>query len=164
VSWSEFDANPQTPTKIRYHPNGKMPQPRALVVIAGLAVAMPMAACSLGTIGGVFSPESSDTPTATSAAGGTLPQPEMAGRWLLATDGGAGCAMNFSDATGGREGTVSPEGGCPGRFFTSRNWSYEQNAVIIRNHAGELLAQLNVRAADRLVGQGPNGEPVSLSR
>ena len=142
-----------------------MPQPYAFVVLTGLAlVAMPLAACSLGTIGGVFSPEPSDTQAVTSAAGGTLPQPEMAGRWLLATDGAAGCTMNFTGSTRGHEGTIAPEGGCPGRFFTSRNWSYEQNAIIIRNHAGELLAQLNVTAADRLVGQGPNGEPVSLTR
>jgi hypothetical protein len=138
-----------------------MPQPRILVV---LGAAMSLASCSLGTIGGVFSPEPSEAPTATATTGGALPQPEMAGRWTLATDGTAGCTMNFTGATGGHEGTVAPEGGCPGRFFTSRKWSYEQNAIIIRNHAGELLAQLNVAAADRLVGQGPNGEPVSLTR
>lgn len=125
---------------------------------------MPLAACSLGTIGGFFSPEPSDTAIAASATGGTPPQPDMAGRWIFATDGAAGCAMNFAGPAGGREGTIAPEGGCPGRFFTSRTWAFEQNAVIIRNHAGELLAQLNVAAADRLIGQGSHGEPVSLTR
>ena len=68
----------------------------------------------------------------------------MAGRWVLASPGAGHCGMNFAGAAGAREGTIAPEGGCPGRFFTSRRWALEQNAVIIRNHAGEMLAQLNV--------------------
>lgn len=72
--------------------------------------------------------------------------------------------MNFAGPAGGREGTIAPEGGCPGRFFTSRTWAYEQNTMIIRNHAGEMLAQFNVSAPGRLVGQSAIGEPVSLTR
>jgi len=140
-----------------------MPHRHAAIFLLGVAVAaVSLSACSLGTIGGVFSPEPSAAET--TAGRDTMAPPDMAGRWLLATDGNPGCAMNFTGAAGGREGTISPEGGCPGRFFTSRQWALEQNAVVIRNHAGELLAHLSVAAADRLVGQGPNGEPVALTR
>ena len=121
-------------------------------------------ACSLGTIGGILSPDSpssENTPTVTPAS---ATQPDMAGRWVLATGGVGSCGMTFTGPPGGKDGTVAPEGGCPGRFFTSRSWSYEQNSVVIRSHAGELLAQLRVAAVDRLTGQGANGEPVTLSR
>jgi hypothetical protein len=140
---------------------------RTVTFAAGaLLLALPLAACSLGTIGGVFSPEPSPSEAATSSAplGESLPRPDMAGRWLLGTDGSPPCGMNFAGPVGGREGTIAPKGGCPGRFFTSRTWAYEQNAMIIRNHAGEMLAQLNVTAPDRLVGQSATGEPVSLTR
>jgi hypothetical protein len=141
------------------------PALRTLVcaVITGAA----LGGCSLGTIGGIMSPEASEQPatTATASARGTgLPQPNMMGRWLLASQGAAPCTMNFAGAAGGREGTIAPEGGCPGKFFTSRQWSFEQNAVIIRNHAGEMLAQLQVTEPARLVGQTATGEPVSLTR
>jgi hypothetical protein len=137
-----------------------------IFVVGALLLAMPLAACSLGTIGGVFSPETSPSEAATSSAprGEPLPRPDMAGRWLLGTDGSPPCGMNFAGPAGGHEGTIAPEGGCPGRFFTSRTWAYEQNAMIIRNHSGEMLAQLRVTAADRLIGQSASGEPVSLTR
>jgi hypothetical protein len=131
-----------------------------------LLLALPFSACSLGTIGGVFSPEPSpyEVAAASPPRGTPLPRPDMAGRWLLGTDGSPPCGMNFAGPIGGHEGSIAPEGGCPGRFFTSRSWAYEQNAMVIRNHSGELLAQLNVTAPDRLIGQTASGEPVSLTR
>jgi hypothetical protein len=138
---------------------------RTVIFAVGvLSLALPLAACSLGTIGGLFSPESSETATYSAPTGEPLPRPEMAGRWILGTDGSPPCGMNFAGPAGGRDGTIAPEGGCPGRFFSSRTWAYEQNAMIIRNHAGEMLAQLNVTAPDRLVGQSATGEPISLTR
>jgi hypothetical protein len=145
-----------------------MPERRTFVILAGVAAAtVSLSACSLGTIGGVFSPEPSEADAATpatAASGGAMPQPDMAGRWQFATDGGVGCTMNFAGPAGGHEGTVAPEAGCPGRFFMSRKWAYEHNSIVIRNHTGDLLAQLTVTAGGRLIGQGSGGEPVSLTR
>lgn len=72
--------------------------------------------------------------------------------------------MTFAGLAGGKDGTIAPEGGCPGKFFTSRKWAFERNAVIIRNHAGEFLAQLAVTEPTRLVGQTATGEQVTLTR
>jgi hypothetical protein len=141
--------------------------PAARTLVCAVVTASALGGCSLGTIGGIMSPEAQEQPATTattSARGAPLPQPDMMGRWLLATQGATTCAMNFASAAGSREGTIAPEGGCPGKFFTSRQWSFEQNAVIIRNHAGEMLAQLQVAEPVRLVGQTASGEPVSLTR
>jgi hypothetical protein len=132
-----------------------------------LVAALAVSACSLGTLGGIISSDPSDPPTSAAGGpprGGPMPAVDMAGRWVLATPGAGYCNMSFANVPGAREGTIAPEGGCPGKFFTSRRWAIEQNAIIIRNHAGEMLAQLNVADPSRLEGHGANGEPVSLTR
>jgi glutathione S-transferase len=50
--------------------------------------------------------------------------------------------MNFAHAPGTGQGTIAPEGGCPGNFFTSRKWTFEHGALIIRDHKSEVLAEL----------------------
>ncbi len=40
------------------------------------------------------------------------------------------------------EGTIAPEGGCPGKFYTSRKWTYDQAGLTLRDHNGQPLAQL----------------------
>jgi hypothetical protein len=73
------------------------------------------------------------------------PQPppiQVAGRWRLAAAGGGACFMNFAQAAGAGQGTIAPEGGCPGNFFTSRKWTFEHGAMIIRDHKSEVLAEL----------------------
>ena len=58
--------------------------------------------------------------------------------------GGSSTGAAAADATAGAaQGTIAPEGGCPGNFFTSRKWTYENDYLIIRNHKGEPLAQLS---------------------
>lgn len=131
---------------------------------AVLVTAIAVSGCSLGTLGGIISSDSSDQQASTAATPRGGPSVDMAGRWVLATPGAGYCGMNFAATPGAREGTIAPEGGCPGKFFTSRRWALEQNAVIIRNHAGEMLAQLNVTEPSRLEGQAANGEQVSLTR
>jgi hypothetical protein len=91
------------------------------------------------------------------------PPVEMAGRWVLASPGRGQCAMNLGSAPGAPEGTIAPEGGCPGNFYTSRKWVYDQTGLSIRNHRGEPLAQLTV-AGSRFSGQSVTGEPVTLGR
>ena len=55
-------------------------------------------------------------PTGAPAAGtpyGAPPEP-MAGRWQLAAAGASQCVMNFGGTPDVGEGTIAPEGGCPG--------------------------------------------------
>jgi hypothetical protein len=91
------------------------------------------------------------------------PPVNLAGRWKLAAASGGACFMTFGGSSGGSQGTIAPEGGCPGNFFTSRKWTFERGALIIRDHKGEPLAQFAV-GGERLDGQATNGTQVSLSR
>jgi hypothetical protein len=94
------------------------------------------------------------------------PQPppiQVAGRWRLAAAGGGACFMNFAQAAGAGQGTIAPEGGCPGNFFTSRKWTFEHGAMIIRDHKSEVLAELSL-AGGRFEGHQTGGGAISLSR
>lgn len=71
--------------------------------------------------------------------------------------------MTFGNATGAAQGTIAPEGGCPDNFFTSRKWTFEHGALIIRDHKGEPLAQLSL-SGSRFEGHATGGATVSLSR
>jgi protease inhibitor Inh len=123
---------------------------RAAAAAAALAL---LAACStnLTSVGG-------------SAPATAPPPPDMAGRWMLSAAAGGACAVNLSGAPGASDGTMRPEGGCPGNFFTSRKWAFEGGALVIRNHNNEPLAQLSMAEPGRFDGQSTGGQPVSLAR
>ena len=72
--------------------------------------------------------------------------------------------MNFGSTPGAAEGTVAPEGGCPGNFFTSRKWVFEENGLVIRDHTGQPLARLALGPTGRFDGQATTGQPVTLAR
>jgi hypothetical protein len=94
------------------------------------------------------------------------PQPPpipLAGRWRLAAGAGGACFMNFAQGAGAGQGTIAPEGGCPGNFFTSRKWTFEHGALIIRDHKSEVLAELSL-AGGRFEGHQTGGGAISLSR
>ena len=93
----------------------------------------------------------------------TPPPVDLAGRWRLAAAAGGGCFMTFGNAPGAGQGTIAPEGGCPGNFFTSRKWTFEHDALIIRDHKGEALAQLAFTGG-HFEGKDNNGGTLSLSR
>jgi hypothetical protein len=112
----------------------------------------------------------------------------MAGRWRLAATPGAACFMNFADSAGppaapapgapppapgpalgpalgpafALQGTIAPEGGCPGNFFTSRKWTFEHGMLIIRDFKNQPLAQLSY-SVDHFEGQETSGK-LTLSR
>jgi hypothetical protein len=94
---------------------------------------------------------------------GAPPEP-MAGRWQLAAPGSSQCVMNFNAATGAGEGTIAPEGGCPGNFYTSRKWTFEQGSLVIRDHNGQPLGQLALAAPGRFDGKATSGQQVTLTR
>jgi hypothetical protein len=66
--------------------------------------------------------------------------------------------------SGATQGVVAPEGGCPGRFLTSRQWHVEAAGVVIRDQNGARLAQLRMAEPGRLEGQTQDGEQVLLAR
>ena len=141
----------------------------AAVTIAGAS----LASCSLDRIGTVGDDAAPSGTSARAAASGTLtpvamprggPPVEMTGRWVLASTGTGSCGMIFNSAVGALEGTVAPEGGCPGKLFMSRKWTFEQNSLVLRNHNGEPLAQLGSAEPGKLEGRSTNGEPISLTR
>ncbi len=119
---------------------------------AGLVLfALALANCA----GGAFGPSAPEQPKA--------PAIDMAGRWILAAPGSPSCGMNFSAAKEAGEGTIAPEGGCPGNFFTSRHWALEKDNLTINDHENQPLAQLKFDNG-RFAGQATAGMPVSLSR
>lgn len=98
---------------------------------------------------------------ATALRPGAPPEP-MAGRWVLSGAGSSQCNVTFG--AGEAEGTIAPEGGCPGNFFTSRKWTFEQGSLVIRDHTGAPLAQLAHAAPGRFDGKAAGGLQMTLSR
>jgi hypothetical protein len=90
-----------------------------------------------------------------------VPKVDMAGRWLVITPNAPSCGMIFGAGTEG--GSIKPEGGCPGDFFTSRHWALEQDDLVIRDHNGEPLAQLKF-AGGRFEGKSAKGLQVTIAR
>ena len=120
---------------------------------------LALAGCSSDRFSGFGSPGSSGAPAATQSS---APPVNMAGRWLLSSPGRGQCNMTFGAASPTAvEGTIAPEGGCPGKFFTSRKWTYEQGSLVMRDHNGKPLAQLSA-AGSGFDGKAASGEPVTL--
>jgi hypothetical protein len=83
---------------------------------------------------------------------------------MFNSPGGGTCAMNFGGTSGASEGTIAPEGGCPGAFFTSRRWGFTNDRLVIRNHTGDPLAELAFAGSERFDGDATSGEAVTLMR
>jgi len=124
---------------------------------AGIAVilAAALSACSSGSLSGNVEP-AAQSPAPGAAAPSSPPPVELAGAWQLAAATGGTCIMNFADGAVGPgapatapapsrpgQGTIAPEGGCPGNFFTSRQWTFEAGSLIIRDFQSRPLAQLS---------------------
>jgi hypothetical protein len=72
--------------------------------------------------------------------------------------------MNFTASTA-VAGRIAPEGGCPGNFFTSRQWTFEQGALVIYDHKEQALARLaSSEPPGSFQGTAGSGIPVTLSR
>jgi hypothetical protein len=118
---------------------------------------LALAACSgdrVGTLFGTTAP-----PEAPAAA-----PVNMAGLWLLGSPGHGQCRMTFGAAApNATEGTIAPQGGCPGKFYMSRKWTAEQAGIVVRDHNGQPLAQLTAAGAG-FEGKATGGEPITLMR
>jgi len=87
----------------------------------------------------------------------------MYGRWKLAAPNAPSCGMRFESASEANKGTVKPEGGCPGKFFTSRHWTLSAGQLTISNHKQVPLAQMKL-SQGQFAGKSTAGMPVTLSR
>jgi len=105
-------------------------------------------------------PATESTPEPASAQ---PPQIDLAGKWKLSAAAGAACLLILTDNPGATEGKIAPAGGCPGNFFTSRKWTYENGALVIRDFKGQALAELSF-ADGRFEGKNPSGDAITLAR
>ena len=140
-----------------------------------VCAAMPLAGCSfVERLGVNDEPQQQSTSAATTttatasiapvAAPRGGPPIEMSGRWVLAATGSSSCGMVFNSTAGALEGTVAPEGRCPGKLLNTRKWTFEQNSLVLRNHNGDPLAQLVSSEPGRLEGRSMTGDSISLTR
>jgi hypothetical protein len=115
-------------------------------VAGGVLVALVLAGCAGGPTPGA---------QATNA--------DMTGWWMLSAPNAPPCGMEFDGAPGAREGTIMPDGGCPGNFFMSRRWALDHGSLVINDKESNPLARLN-SAGGRYEGQSTAGTPVTLAR
>ncbi len=132
------------------------------------AKAAVMALALAGLVAAAGCANHSEPPPEVAAAPPPPPPPQpppisLNGRWRLAAAGAGACFMNFAQTGGAAQGTIAPEGGCPGSFFTSRKWTFEHGALIIRDHKSDVLAELPF-VGGRFEGHQTGGGGVSLSR
>jgi hypothetical protein len=120
----------------------------AIRAVGCVPIAMLLAGCATGKFG-------DSIPAAHPAT--------MTGRWILAAPAAPSCGMNFGGAPGAQQGTVTPEGGCPGKFYTSQRWILEQGALAINDYADQPLAHFTF-ANGRFEGQDTAGTAVTLAR
>ena len=116
---------------------------KAAAALCLVAFSLTLAGCtSTGGLGGGQPDQATAPPPSAPPVALTPPPVDLAGKWRLSVTGSSVCTMTFSSSTGASDGAIAPAGGCPGNFFTSRKWSYENNKLVIRNHKGDVLAQL----------------------
>ena len=123
-----------------------------------ILVLLALTGCS-----GIDWPGSSSSPTAAQPQAGALPV-SLAGRWQLSSPSRGQCNMTFgASSPAAADGTIAPEGGCPGKFYMSRKWTYDQTGLTLRDHNGQPLAQLAGEGGN-FQGKATSGEPVALMR
>jgi hypothetical protein len=133
---------------------------------SGPAAKAAAALLIIAAAGGCASNRAEPPPEAAAPPPPPPPSPppiDLTGRWRLTAGGSGGCFMNFGHAPAAAQGTIAPEGGCPGNFFTSRKWTFEHGALIIRDHKSEGLAELSF-AGGRFEGHQTGGGALSLAR
>ncbi|HXD45074.1 MAG TPA: AprI/Inh family metalloprotease inhibitor [Pseudolabrys sp.] len=97
-------------------------------------------------------------------SGASTPAPEsMNGRWLLTAPNAPPCGLNFAGSPGALAGTISPEGGCPERFYLSRRWSIGESGLTIGDEDNNMLGALTF-SGGQFSGTSASGTPVKLTR
>ena len=128
-----------------------------------LALALLATGCATNDRVAAERPEAQASPPPPPPPPPSPPPVDLTGRWKLTAAGRGACFMNFGNAPAAAQGTIAPEGGCPGNFFTSRKWTFEHGALIIRDHKSDVLAELSF-AGGRFEGHQGGGGALTLSR
>jgi hypothetical protein len=132
---------------------------RASMMIPAL---LALAACSGDRVGGFDWLNSSSTPAEPAPV--SAPPVSVAGIWTLSSPGHSQCRVTFGSASpAATEGTIAPQGGCPGKFYMSRKWAFEGDSLVMRDHTGKPLGQLSSNGAG-YEGKAVSGEPIVLMR
>jgi hypothetical protein len=135
---------------------------KAAVALCLVPLFLALSACTSANRLGGQPDQTSMPPSAPPPPTLTPPPTDLAGKWRLSVTGSSACTMTFGGSTGASDGSVAPAGGCPGNFFTSRKWSYENDKLVIRDHKGQVLTQLSFTNG-HFEGQAAGGA-VSLTR
>jgi hypothetical protein len=117
-------------------------------IVWGILSTAMLAGCAVGQLG--------ETAPAAATA-------DMTGRWILAAPNAPTCGMNFSGTLGAQTGSVVPEGGCPGNFYTSRHWSLNAGTLTLVDDQNQPLASLTLTGG-HFEGQATTSMPVTLAR
>lgn len=148
--------------QIRVKGTGAVAAAAAFMLLTGLG-----ACSSTNLLGSNPEPE---TPVNVAAPSIVPPPVELAGRWQLSAAAGGACMMNFANTPGpgaaqspAPQGTIAPGGGCPGRFFTSRKWTFENGLLHIHDFKGKPLAQMSY-VGGHFEGQDASGSALTLSK
>jgi hypothetical protein len=158
--------------QIRVKGTGAVVAAAAVVLLSGLC-----ACSSTPLLGGSPEPE---TPVNVAAPSIVPPPVDLAGRWQLSAAAGGACMMNFADTPGPGaaqspapqgaaaqgpvpQGTIAPGGGCPGSFFLSRKWTFENGLLHIHDFKGKPLAQMSY-VGGHFEGQDASGSALTLSK
>jgi Protease inhibitor Inh len=139
--------------------------------MAALLALAALSACSGANLfGSQGEPPPAATPAPPPAPAPTPPPVDLAGRWQFSAASAGSCFMTFTNAANtpaqeenAPQGTIAPEGGCPGNFFMSRKWTFEHGALIMRDFKGRPLAQLSY-SGERFEGQDATLGALSLSK
>jgi hypothetical protein len=87
----------------------------------------------------------------------------MEGRWILAAPNAPSCGLTFTGAPGATDGRVTPDGGCPERFFLARRWQLADGALTVIDAEGGSLGAFR-NAGNRFEGKSGAETPLTLSR
>jgi len=87
----------------------------------------------------------------------------MEGRWLLAAPNAPSCGLTFTGPPGASEGRVTPDGGCPERFFLARRWRLAEGVLTVVGADDAVLGAFRA-VGDRFEGKSGAETPLTLSR
>lgn len=128
----------------------------------GLSLAiLSLALAGCGGGAGSLMSDDADKPQAVAAV--DVGKEGMEGRWVLAAPNAPTCGLTFTGPSGASEGRVTPDGGCPERFFLARRWRLADGALTVVDGDGVSLGAFR-NAGDRFEGKSATETAIALSR
>lgn len=126
------------------------------LILSIVAMLSPLlAGCAGG--GASLLPEAAEKPQPVAAELG------MEGRWILAAPNAPTCGLAFTGPPSATEGRVTPDGGCPERFFLARRWRLGDGTLTVVDSDGATLGAFR-NAGDRFEGRSAGETAMTLSR